>query len=203
MEKETLDFVRRMARMAEYRDEDAAQHRERVRNYCQLITHCLGLSNQQSEVISVASYLHDVGKVGLPESIANKAGDLTAYEWDVMKRHTTIGAALLKGSSSVVLQVAETIALTHHERWDGSGYPNALRGEEIPLSGRVCALADVFDALTTPRNYKKEISFEEAMTLVRDSSGHLFDPNVVSVFLESSTEVQKIQTMVYTTLLAG
>lgn len=192
-DKEVIDVIRRMAHIAEYRETDASNHRERVRGYCSVIARHLGLSSQEVEIISFASLLHDVGKISLPESLLSKSGDFTAYEWELMKQHTTVGASLLKGSPSVYLQAAEIIALTHHERWDGSGYPKGLRGEEIPMSGRICALADVFDALTTKRNYKEEIPVESATNLVKESSGQLFDPRVVEIFMDNCEEILKIR----------
>ncbi len=195
-DKELLDMIRRMAAMAEIREPETASHRERVRGYCMVLGRGLSLAAKEAEAISLASLLHDVGKVRLPEAIALKKGDLTPYEWDVMKRHTSYGEEILKGSPSGLLQTAEIIALTHHERWDGSGYPQALRGENIPLSGRLVALADVFDALTTKRTYKDEISVENALQLINDSSGQLFDPEIVKVFVENCDEILKIRKLV-------
>jgi putative two-component system response regulator len=192
-DKELIDSIRRMAQMAEYREPETTSHRERIREYCYVLGICIGLSAYDAEVISFACMLHDIGKVGLPESLIMKAGDLTSYEWEQMKKHTTIGAEILRGSPSVILQTGEVVALTHHERWDGSGYPNALRGEDIPLSGRICALADVFDALTTKRLYKQEVSVDNAFRLIKDAGGQLFDPKLVEVFLQNREDIQKIR----------
>jgi putative two-component system response regulator len=192
-EKEMVDAVRRMAKMAEFNEPDTASHRERIREYCYLMASCYGMSSHDAEVISYASLLHDVGKIGLPDTLTSKSGDLTPYEWNLMQKHTTIGAELLRGSSSVIMQAAEIIALTHHERWDGSGYPNSMCEEEIPLSGRICALADVFDALTTKRPYKEAVPVEEAFRMVKDVSGKLFDPNLVAIFLQNRDEFKRIR----------
>jgi putative two-component system response regulator len=123
----------------------------------------------------------------------SRSDNLTAIEWGYVKRHPLIGAELLKGSESVVLQVGEVIALTHHERWDGTGYPQGLKGEEIPMGGRICALADVFDALTTKRSYKPEVNVEDAIELIQDASNQLFDPQLVSIFVQNIEEIKKIR----------
>ncbi len=193
--RELLDSIRRMAYLAQYRQPNILEHIERIRRYCFVIAKGLGLSSDEIFAISYASQLHDIGEIGVPEAIATKSGELTAYEWEVVKRHTLIGAQILKDAPSAIMQVGETIALTHHERWDGSGYPKGLRGEEIPLSGRVCALADVFDALTTKRPYKDGVlTCEEALILINDSSGQMFDPDLVEVFKENFTDILKIRT---------
>jgi putative two-component system response regulator len=192
-EKELIDAVRRMAGLAEYNEPDTASHRERIREYCFLLASCHELSSYDAEVISYASLLHDVGKIGLPETLTSKSGDLTPYEWNLMQKHTTIGADILRGSPSVIMQAAEIIALTHHERWDGSGYPNGMRGEEIPLSGRICALADVFDALTSKRPYKEAVPVEEAFRMIQEVSGKLFDPSLVKTFMQNRDELKKIR----------
>lgn len=191
--KELLDAALRMAVIAEYREGNNTNHLERIRGYAQALARGLGLTNREVQVIATACQLHDVGKVGIPEALVLKTGDYAPKEWEVIKRHTIIGADLLKGSVSPILQAAETVCLTHHERWDGSGYPNRLRGEEIPLSGRICAVADVFDALTTPRLYKKEISVEDARRLIVDAGGNLFDPKVVNVFDEVFDEILRVR----------
>jgi putative two-component system response regulator len=190
-DREQLDIIRRLAAVAEQNTDEALFHRERVRNYCSILGRGLGLSYTDVEIISYASLLHDIGKVRLPETLLTKAGDLTAYEWDVMKRHTVYGAEILKDSPSHLIQAAEIIAITHHERWDGSGYPNGLREAEIPLSGRIVALADVFDALTTKRTYKTEVTPESAVELVHESAGTLFDPQLVSVFMKNCDDILK------------
>ncbi len=191
---EQIDTVRRMAFMAEYYDKDTIMHRERVRGYCQLLARGVGLSTDEAKLVAFASLLHDIGKVIIPVEIATKAGTLTPYEWDVTKRHTTFGAEILRGSTSVLFQMGEVIALTHHERWDGSGYPRGLKGEDIPMGGRISALADVFDALTTKRNYKGEVSIDDALDLIKDSSEMLFDPRLVEIFGDRYEELFRIRT---------
>jgi putative two-component system response regulator len=191
---EHIDTARRMAFMAEYYDKDTVMHRERVRSYCLLIARELGLATDEANLIACASLLHDVGKVVIPIEIASKVGKLTPYEWDVTKRHTTFGAEVLRASTLALFQVGEVIALTHHERWDGSGYPQGLKGETIPMSGRICALADVFDALTTRRHYKSEISIDDALELVKDSSGTLFDPRLVEILVDRYQDLFRVRT---------
>jgi len=191
--KETLDLVRRMALMAQFREPGVENHLERVRGYCYAIAHGLGLSTPEMELIAYASQLHDIGYVGVPDAVLAKSGQLTAYEWELVKRHPAIGAEMLSDSPSPLLQAGELIALTHHERWDGSGYPRALRGEGIPLGGRICAVADVFDALTTKRPYKDEIPVQEALQLILDESGQLFDPRVVKAFRDGFDEILRVR----------
>jgi putative two-component system response regulator len=145
------------------------------------------------QLISVACQLHDIGKVGLPEALLLQQGQYSDAELQKIKRHTTIGAEILSNSASPLLQAGETIALNHHERWDGSGYPHGLAGDAIPLSARLCAIADVFDALTTPRPYKKEISPEDAWRLIAGASGTLFDPQLVQVFTDELSALLKIK----------
>ena len=151
------------------------------------------LTQNEVQLISTACQLHDIGKVGLPESLLLQQGQYSDDELQKIKRHTTIGAEILSNSNSPLLQAAETIALNHHERWDGSGYPHGIRDEEIPLSARMCAIADVFDALTTPRPYKKEISPEDASRLIIGASGSLFDPQLVQVFEDELPSILKVK----------
>jgi putative two-component system response regulator len=195
MNREMLDVIQRMASLAEYREPDIQSHLERVRGYCSVFARGLGLETQDVEIISYASQLHDVGEICIPDSVLQKSGKLTPYEWDLVKRHPIVGAEILKGAPSVILQAGEIIALTHHERWDGSGYPYRRKGEAIPLSGRICALADIFDALTTKRPYKDEISVDEAFQLILDNDGILFDPGLVKVFIENFDEICRIRQM--------
>jgi len=191
--RELLDVVRRMALLAEYGEPGVKQHLERIRGYCYVLAKGLDLLPHDVEIISYASMLHDIGEIGIPASILLKAGKLTASEWDLVRQHPIIGAEILKGALSPILQAAEIIALTHHERWDGSGYPYGLKGEAIPLSGRICALADIFDALTTKRPYKDEIPLDEAYQLILDNSGILFDPQLVEIFKDNFDEIVRVR----------
>ena len=191
--KELVDAIWRMAYIAEYREGGNITHLERIKGYVQVLGRGLGLTQSEIQLISTACQLHDIGKVGLPESLLLKQGQYTESELNRIKSHTTLGANILKNSNSALLQAAETVAQNHHERWDGSGYPNGLSGEEIPLSARLCALTDVFDALTTPRPYKKEISVEDALRLVTGASGTLFDPQIVQVFQEEFQNILKVK----------
>jgi len=191
--KEMIDMVKRMAMMAEYRESGISNHLERIRGYCLILALNLDLPPSEAEIISYACQLHDIGKVSLPDNVLSRSDNLTAVEWGYVKRHPIVGADLLKDSQSVVLRVGELIALTHHERWDGTGYPKGLKGEEIPMGGRICALADVFDALTTKRSYKTEVSVEDAIELIRDASDQLFDSQLVSIFSQNIEEIKKIR----------
>lgn len=188
-----LDTIFRLALAAEYKDRETAGHIRRVGRYCGLIGRALGLPLREAEVLEVAGPMHDVGKLGVPDHILLKPGKLDAGEWEAMKQHTLIGARLLEGSPSEYLQAGAIIALSHHERWDGSGYPRGLVGEEIPLPGRICAVADVFDALTTDRPYRKAMSNEEALEVMRSGRGGHFDPEILDLFFENLDEVLAIQ----------
>ena len=191
--KDLLDAVWRMAYLAEYREGGNLRHLERIRGYTQVLGRGLGLTSNEIQLISTACQLHDIGKVGLPESLLLQQGQYSEAELNRIKRHTIIGAEILKNSPSPLLQAAEIIALNHHERWDGSGYPNGIVGDQIPLSARMCALADVFDALTTPRPYKKAISVEDASRLILGASGSLFDPQLVLAFEDQLTNILNVK----------
>ena len=180
--KDFLEMIQLVARMAEFSDWDNGAHLERTRRYTIILAAEMGLSPYEVEIISQASVLHDVGMVGVSSEVWQKTDELTPFEWEQVERHPVLGASLLKGSNSPIIQMGETIALTHHERWDGSGYPKGLVGEEIPLAGRICAVVDVFDALTTSRPYNELVSADEALELLRESSGTLFDPEVIDAF---------------------
>jgi putative two-component system response regulator len=190
--REFLDSILRMAYLAEIKEWDNRTHLERIRKYCYVIGTDLGMSAYENGIISNACQLHDIGKTMMPDALLNKAGNFEAVEWKVIELHTVNGAKILENSHSPTLQVGATIALTHHERWDGSGYPNRLRKEDIPIGGRICAIADVFDALTTKRSYKKMISFDDALALIVESSGKLFDPAVVTAFKNHYDEICRI-----------
>ncbi len=188
-----LDTIRRLVLAAEYKDRDTAAHIERIGRYSGLLARSLNLAPGHADVIRYASPMHDVGKIGIPDAILLKAGQLTKEEWGIMKQHTTIGARILHGSPSEVLQVGEVIALSHHERWDGTGYHQGLRGEDIPLEGRICAVADVFDALTSNRHYRDALSNNTAYEMMEAQRERHFDPQILDVFFEHRDEVEAIQ----------
>jgi putative two-component system response regulator len=184
LEESRIEVLNRLAIAAEYRDDNTGEHTQRVGRGVAQIAAGLGLSDKEVSQIRLASPLHDIGKIGIPDSILLKPGKLTPEEWEVMKTHATIGANILSGSQSPLLQMAEEIALTHHERWDGTGYFD-MKSEEIPLSGRIVTIVDVYDALTHGRPYKMAWSVDKALDEIKKQIGKQFDPQVVEVFLET------------------
>lgn len=188
-EKETL---MRLARAGEYRDTDTAKHLLRMSRYSGLLAEAIGLSAEEAELIELAAPLHDIGKIGIPDSILRKSGSLTEAEIEVMRQHPQIGHDILQDSPSKYLRLGGEIALAHHERYDGSGYPLGIAGEDIPLSARIVAIADVFDALTSVRPYKAAWSIEAAMQYLSKESGRHFDPALVTVMLELEPVLTKI-----------
>ena len=188
-----LMVVQRLGQAAEYRDEETGNHILRMSHSCARIAREVGWSDAQCDLILNASPMHDIGKIGIPDAILLKRGKLDPDEWRIMQKHASIGATLLDGDDSDLLRMAREIALTHHEKWDGSGYPNGLAGEDIALAGRIAALADVFDALTSERPYKKAWSIEDAVSLIRDNRGSHFDPNLVDVFLSILPDILLIR----------
>lgn len=179
-----VEMMRRLAFTAESRDGDTGAHLVRVSRYAEFLGQAAGLDTERTAHLGLAAPLHDVGKIAIPDAILNKPGRLDAEEWTVMRTHTIIGASLLRGSQWPELQIAERIALTHHERWDGSGYPAGLSGSDIPLEGRICGLVDVYDALTTSRPYKRAWSIDEAVAEIGRLRGLHFDPDLVDIFTE-------------------
>lgn len=187
------DCLWRLARASEYRDDDTGEHTMRVGHMSADIAIQLGVDKEEVEMIRRAAPLHDIGKIGIPDSVLLKPGRLSTDEMDVMKTHVKIGASLLAGSTSRLMILAEQIALTHHEKWDGSGYLLGLNGDDIPLPGRIVAVADVFDALTHDRPYKQAWPTDQAIKEISKLSGSHFDPKVVDAFLavvEVSGEVR-------------
>jgi CHASE2 domain-containing sensor protein len=178
-----LEIVQRLVRAVESRDEETGGHIERISRLTRRLAEAAGLSSTEAELISRASTMHDVGKIAIPDEILRKPGPLEPPERAIMEGHTTIGAQLLSGSRSGLVRRAEEIARTHHERWDGTGYPAGLAGEEIPLAGRITALCDVFDALISDRPYKRAWPVEDALREIAAQSGHHFDPRLVELFL--------------------
>jgi putative two-component system response regulator len=187
------ETIYRLSRAAEFRDDETGQHLQRMSRYCQLIGRRIGLDENTCELLRIASPMHDVGKLGIPDRILLKPGRLTHEEFAVMKGHAEIGYRILVGSDATPLKIAATIAYTHHEKWDGNGYPRALKGEEIPLSGRIAAVADVFDALTSARPYKPAWKLEDALELMKTNRGAHFDPNLVDAFFDALPEVLEIR----------
>jgi len=178
----SLETVYRLSVASEYRDVDTGAHIQRVSRYATAVARRLGLDESTVESILHAAPMHDLGKIGIPDQILLKPGRLSDEEFEIMKRHTVIGAKILEGSKAEYLSVGETISMCHHEKWDGSGYPNGLKGKEIPITARITAIADVFDALTSKRPYKEPFSVEESMDIIRDGRGIHFDPEVVDAF---------------------
>jgi response regulator RpfG family c-di-GMP phosphodiesterase len=178
-----MEIVQRLGQAAESRDEDTGEHIERISRLCHRLALATGLGDAEAELIGHASAMHDVGKIGIPDRVLLKPGRLDPEEWALMRTHTTIGGAILGGSTSRLLQVAESIAVTHHERWDGSGYPAGLIGEEIPLAARICAICDVYDALLSSRAYKPRWSLDQSLMEIERQRGRHFDPDLVDVFV--------------------
>lgn len=183
LEEVRVEILERLSLAADYRDDATGRHTKRVSEMAGLIARELELPNDEVEHIRLAAALHDIGKIGIPDLILLKAGELTAEEVALMKTHTTIGAKVLSGSRSRMLQMAETIALSHHERWDGLGYPRGLQGEEIPLAARIVALADVVDALSSDRPYRSRWPATRIRSEVMRQSGRQFDPQVVGAYV--------------------
>ncbi len=186
------ETVRRLALAAEFRDDETAEHVERMSHYCELLARKLGSDYEACELIRTASVMHDVGKIGIPDGILRRSGKLEPDEFELMKHHTEIGHRILDGSDAQVLQSAAMIALTHHEWWDGSGYPRGLAGEEIPLEGRIAAIGDAFDALISNRVYRKAFSLGQAAEIMKQESGTHFDPKLLALFLDSLPEVSAV-----------
>lgn len=188
-----LDTIRRLTLAAEYKDHDTAGHIERIGRYSQVVATAMHLQPGIIDLLLHAAPMHDVGKLGIPDSILLKPGPLDAEERAIMNTHTTIGGQILAGSTSPVIQMGERVALTHHEKWDGSGYPSGLAGEDIPIEARICSVVDFFDALTMDRPYRKAVPREEVIEMIIAESGTSFDPAIVDVFLEVRDDIIGIQ----------
>lgn len=191
--RETIEAITLLAYVAEVAEWDNHSHLRRIKGYAYTMCTALGIPSSEAELIALSCVLHDVGKSATPDELLRRTGKYTKREWQTMEQHTFEGERMMRDAVSPILRMGAVIALTHHERWNGSGYPNHSTGEDIPLSGRVCAVADVFDALTTRRLYKEPIDVEEAIELIRSSSGTMFDPRVVQVFINSHSEILNIK----------
>lgn len=193
LDKAYADTVHHLCAAAEYKDDDTGEHIKRMSHYCALLAGKMGLDAEQVKLILRSSPMHDIGKIGIPDSILFKPGPLDPSEWRIMQTHTTIGAEILGTTDSDYLNMGSIIALSHHEKWDGSGYPSGLSGEDIPLPGRICAVADVFDALMSKRPYKEAFPLDRTLDIMVDGRGRHFDPEVLDLFLESIDEVMAIR----------
>ena len=189
-----LDTIHRLVIAAEYKDEDTASHIVRIGSYSAMIAKKLGMPDKKAINILYAAPMHDIGKIGIPDNILFKPGKLTDEEFEIMKKHTVIEAKILSNSKSAIIKLGEEIALTHHERWDGKGYPNQLSGKHIPLAGRVVAIADVFDALMSKRPYKEASTLEVTLDIMQKERGKHFDPDILDIFMKNIDEILKIRT---------
>jgi putative two-component system response regulator len=188
-----LQVVRRLGLAAEYRDNETGLHIIRMSKIAVVIAKAAGLDDEQCDLLLNASPMHDIGKIGIADHILLKPGKFEPDEWREMQKHAQIGADILSGDDSDLMKMAHEIALTHHEKWNGKGYPNGLKGEDIPLVGRITAIADVFDALTSVRPYKKAWTVEDAVNLIKEESGQHFEPRLVDCMLENLDEIIKIK----------
>lgn len=200
VEQRTHDFIqsqkealRSLGAAAEYRDMDTASHTIRVGWYSRILGEKIGISGNDLEILFQAAPMHDIGKVGIPDSILLKQGKLTPDEWSVMQSHCVIGARILENHTSPLMIAAKEIAQSHHEKWDGSGYPENLKGNDIPINSRIVIIADIFDALTIERPYKKEWPVDKAVEYIKSESGQFFEPELIKVFDDVLPEFLKIR----------
>lgn len=189
----SLDTIFLLSRASEYKDKDTSEHIQRMSHYTAALARETGFSPERAEVLLYSSSMHDIGKMGIPDRILLKPGKLTDDEWELMKQHTTIGAGILDSPNNDFIRTGKIIALTHHEKWDGTGYPQGLKGEAIPVEGRISAIADVYDALTTKRPYKEAFDNETAFSIIVKDSGSHFDPELIESFLNIKEEILQIQ----------
>ncbi len=193
LEKTRLHIIQCLGRAAEYKDNQTGLHVIRMSYFAHRLAQAAGLSERHSQLILTAAPMHDIGKIGIPDQILKKEARLDEQEWDVMRRHPELGAGILGELSSELMTMASTIALTHHERWDGKGYPRGLSGTEIPIEGRIVAIADVFDALSSERPYKPAWSIPDTMAQIQRGRGEQFDPDLVDLFLTLEPELVAIR----------
>jgi putative two-component system response regulator len=188
-----LEIVQRLGLAAEYKDNETGLHVIRMSHFSRILGIAAGMTENEADDLLHAAPMHDVGKIGIPDRILQKPGPLDAEEWKIMQGHVTIGAEIIGEHDGGMLALARQIALTHHEKYDGSGYPNGLAGEDIPLVGRIVAIADVFDALTSVRPYKKAWTEEDAVTFLREQKGRHFDPQLVDLFADQMPAIREIR----------
>lgn len=189
-----LEIIRRLSLAAEYKDSQTGLHIIRMSKMCELIGRAFGMSDQEADLLLNSSPMHDIGKLGIPDNLLLKPGKLEPDEYEIIKTHTLIGAKLLDNPSSQLMYMAREIALSHHERWDGAGYPHRLKGAEIPLPARIAAVADCFDALTSVRSYKEQWNMNDAVKYIQSNKGSHFDPELVDVFDKIKDDIIAIKT---------
>ncbi len=189
----SLETIYHLARAAEQKDDDTHAHIQRMSHYSAALAKSIGMSEKETQTILYAAPMHDVGKIGIPDMILLKPGKLTDSEFTTMKTHTILGRKILADSDFDLIKTAEVIASSHHEKWDGTGYPRGLEKDEIPIEGRVAALADVYDALTTKRPYKEPFEHEVACRIIKESKGQHFDPEIVDAFFSIEDEILDIK----------
>ncbi len=190
-----LEIIRRLGRAAEFKDNETGLHVVRMSYYSKLIALSAGLSNEHAELLFNAAPMHDIGKIGIPDNVLRKPGKLDDDEWDLMQQHTSMGGDIMGDQTSELLQMARTIAITHHEKWNGKGYHQGLSGEDIPLESRIVAIADVFDALTSERPYKEAWPVDKTVDLITRESGEHFDPMLVDAFTKCLPEILDVKTV--------
>ncbi|MGH3442029.1 MAG: HD-GYP domain-containing protein [Nitriliruptorales bacterium] len=188
-----LEVLRRLGQAVEMRDAETGSHILRMSRYAEALARAIGLTPAECDLVLNAAPMHDIGKIGVPDAVLLKPGALSGEEWAIMQSHTVVGARMLEGSTSRLIQEAGRIALNHHERWDGEGYPNGVAGEDIPLSARICSISDVFDALTSERPYKDEWPVERAVEEIEAQRGKMFDPVLVDVFKDALPELLELR----------
>ncbi len=194
IKESSLETIVRLSRAAEYKDDDTGAHVLRMSRYSAAVARQLGMNDEEAHRLLYAAPMHDIGKIGIPDRILLKPGKLNEQEWQIMRRHCKMGANILRESKSDLIALGEVVAMTHHEKWDGTGYPRQLRGEEIPLIGRIVAIADVFDALSSKRPYKEPFSVDKSFSIIEESKGSHFDPRVVEAFMDIEQEILRIRT---------
>jgi putative two-component system response regulator len=189
LEETRLEIIQRLGRAAEYRDNETGMHVIRMSHASRIIALELGVPAEEAQTLLQAAPMHDIGKIGIPDRVLLKPGKLDPGEWEIMRRHPEIGAGIIGSHASALLRMAAQVALTHHEKWNGMGYPHGLRGEAIPLMGRIVAVADVFDALTSVRPYKRAWSVADAVAELERNSGSHFEPRIVAAFMARLPEI--------------
>jgi putative two-component system response regulator len=189
----SLETIYRLSMASEYKDTDTGAHIKRMSHYSAAVARRMGLDESVVETILYAAPMHDLGKIGIPDKILLKPAILDPAEWAIMKQHSVIGAKILKGSDAEIIRMGETIAQSHHEKWDGSGYPDGLKGIEIPIASRIATIGDVFDALTSKRPYKEPFPVEDALSIIKEGRGSQFDPDVVDAFFAIQDEILTIK----------